>query len=85
MNSRIKVNAAFSVLNLYNHRRWAPRQTCLLFFTCSNEQAHNKTYNNTYVTSNESDQPVHPQSMARVLVHPSLDSPEAVEGTCDDR
>ena len=29
------------------------------------------------------DQPVHPHSTARVLVHPCLDSPEAVEGTCD--
>ena len=24
-------------------------------------------------------------SMARILVHPSLDSPKAVEGTCDQR
>ena len=38
-----------------------------------------KTYNKTRVTSK--DQPVHPPSIARVLVHPSLDSPEAVEGT----
>ena len=35
-----------------------------------------KIYNKTYVTSNDSDGPVHPPSMARVLVHPSLDSPE---------
>ena len=33
-----------------------------------------------HVTSKDSDQPVHPPSMARVLVHPSLDSLEAVEG-----
>ena len=32
-----------------------------------------------------SDQPVHPPSMARILVYPSLDSPKAVEGTCDQR
>ena len=32
------------------------------------------------VTSKDSDQPVHPPSMARVLVYPSLDSLEAVEG-----
>ena len=45
----------------------------------------NKTYNKTCVTSKDSNQPVHPSSMARVLVHPSLDSPEAVEGTCVQR
>ena len=27
--------------------------------------------------------PVHPPSKSRVLVHPSLDSLEAVEGTCN--
>ena len=32
------------------------------------------------VTSKDSDQPLHPSSMARVLVYLSLDSPEAVEG-----
>ena len=31
------------------------------------------------------DQPVHPASMARVLVYSSLDSLEVVEGTCDQR
>ena len=31
------------------------------------------------------DQPVYPPSMARVLLYPSLDSPEAVEGTCDQQ
>ena len=36
-----------------------------------------------HMTSKDSDQPVHPPSLAKVLVHPSLDSPEAVEGTCD--
>ena len=36
-----------------------------------------------HVTSKDSDQPVHPPSMARVLVHPSLDSLEAVEGPWD--
>ena len=36
-------------------------------------------------TSKDSDQPVHPPSMARVLVHHSLDSLEAVESTCDKR
>ena len=43
--------------------------------------AHNKTYNKTCVTFKDSDQPVHLLSMARVLVYPSLDSLEAVEGT----
>ena len=41
------------------------------------EPAHDKTYNKTCVTSKYLDQPVHPPSMARILVYPSLDSPEA--------
>ena len=48
-----------------------------------NEPAHDKTYSKTCVTGKDSDQPVNPPSIARVLVHPSLESPEAVEGTCD--
>ena len=36
----------------------------------------------TCMTSKDSDQPVHPPRVARFLVHPSLDSPDAVEGTC---
>ena len=46
-----------------------------------NEPVHDKNYNNTRVTVKDSDQLVHPSSMARVLVYPSLDSPMAVEGT----
>ena len=53
--------------------------------TKPNEPEHGKTYNKTCVTSKDSNQPVHPPSMARVLVHHSLDCPEAVEGTCDQR
>ena len=45
--------------------------------------AHDKTYNKTCVTSKHSDQLVHPPSMAMVLTDLSLDSPEAVKGTCD--
>ena len=41
---------------------------------------HDKTYNKTCVTSKDYDQPVHPPSMERILLHPSLSSPEAVEG-----
>ena len=37
------------------------------------------------VTSKDSDKLVHPPSMARVLIYLSLDSPEAVKGTCDQR
>ena len=37
--------------------------------------AHYKTYKDC-VTSKDSDQPVYPSSMARVLVYPSLDSAE---------
>ena len=42
---------------------------------------YDKTCNETCVTSKDSDRPVHPPSMAMILVHPSLDSPEAVEDT----
>ena len=45
------------------------------------EPVHDKTYNTTCVSSKDSDQSVHPPSMARVFVYPSLDSLEAVEGT----
>ena len=47
------------------------------------EPAHDKTYDKTCVTRKDSDQPVHPLSMAVVLIHPSLDNPDAVEGSCD--
>ena len=49
------------------------------------ESAQNKTYNKTCVTSKDKDQPVHSLSTARVLAYPSLDSSEAVEGTCDQQ
>ena len=49
------------------------------------EPRHNKTYSKTFVTYKDSDQCVNPSSMARVLVHPPLDSPEAVEDTCDQQ
>ena len=50
-----------------------------------NEPAHAKTDNKTCVTSKYSDQPVHPPSMARVIVHLFLDSLEAVHGTCNQQ
>ena len=50
-----------------------------------NEPAHEKTYNKTFVISKYSDQPVHPPSMARVIVHLFLDSLEAVQGTCNQQ
>ena len=49
----------------------------------NNELTQEKTYNKTCVNKKDLDQPVHPPSMSRILVHPSLDRPEAVEGTCD--
>ena len=42
------------------------------------EPAHDKTYNKICATSKDSDQLVHPHSMARVLVH-------TVDSTCDQR
>ena len=50
--------------------------------------ALDKTYNKTCVTcatSKDSDQPVHPPSMVRVLYNPPLDCLEAVEGICDQQ
>ena len=49
------------------------------------EAADNKTYNKICMTSRDTDQPVRPLSTARVFIYPSLDSPEAVEGTCDQQ
>ena len=40
-----------------------------------------KSYNKTCVTSKDSDKPVHPPSLAKVLVYLFLDSLKAVEGT----
>ena len=51
----------------------------------TNEPAHDKTYRKTFVTRKDSEQPVHPSSMAKVYVYPSSDRLEAVEGTCDQR
>ena len=76
------------ILKVVIRRAFARRFSCVRLYSCvskSNEQAHNKTYNKTCVTSNDSDQPMHPLGMARVLVHPSLDSHEAVKSTCDQR
>ena len=39
----------------------------------------------TSVTSKDSSQPVHLPSMTMFLVYPSLDSPEAVDGICDQQ
>ena len=43
------------------------------------------TNSKTCVTRKDSAQPVHPPSMAKVLVYPSLDSLETVKDTCDQR
>ena len=52
---------------------------------CNSQPAHDKTYNKTCVTGKDSDQPVHPPSMARVLIYPTLESPETTDGTCNQR
>ena len=48
-------------------------------------QRTTKTYNKTSVTSKYSDQPVHPPSMAKDFIYPSLDSQEAVKDICNQR
>ena len=49
------------------------------------EPADAKTLNKICATNRHSDQLVHLLSKTGVLVHPSLDSQGAVEGTCDQR
>ena len=44
-----------------------------------------RTIKPTISCKKNSDQPVHPPSMAVVLLYPSLDSLETVEGTCDQQ
>ena len=51
----------------------------------SYEPVQDKTYNKTFETNKDSDQPVNSPSMARFLIYPSLDSLEAVEGTYDQQ
>ena len=46
------------------------------------ELKHN---NKTCVTSKDTAQPVHPPSMARLLVYLSLNSLEALKGTCSQQ
>ena len=59
---------------------WYTRTFCLLPYLPQNEPAHDKINNKTCITSKDSDQPVHPPSIARVPVYPPSDSLEAVEG-----
>ena len=48
------------------------------------EPSHDKTYYKTCVTSEDSDSCTVTQ-FGKVFVNPSLDSPETVEGTCDQQ
>ena len=47
-------------------------------------RAHKKTYKKTGVTSKSSDQPVHPSSIARIRVYPTVDT-LVVESKYDQR
>ena len=58
---------------------------CSVFMIKMLSQRTIKSYNKTCMTSKDSYQPVHPSSTARVLVYLSLDSLDAIEGTCDQR
>ena len=49
------------------------------------DSVRDKIYNKTCVTRKDSDQPVNPTSMARILMDSSLYSLEAVESTDDQR
>ena len=48
-----------------------------------NKPVHDKTYNKMCLTSKDSAQPVHPPSMAKILLYPSLNSLKAIEGIFD--
>ena len=75
------VNTVFSV-NAFNWALWEnPAEDRLIIF----EPAHNKTYNESCVSSKDSDQLVHPPSMASILVYLSLDSLKGIEGTCNQQ
>ena len=71
------------VIWLAGNSKWAWHLN--LFSMTRYEPAHDKTYNKTCATSNDSGQPVYPPTMARVLVYPSSDSLAALERTCDQR
>ena len=60
---------------------WAPHSMSAYNICASARQYLHKTC----VASKHSDYPVHLSNMARILVRLSLDSPEAVEGTYDQR
>ena len=64
---------------------FAWRRNMCTRLTISFKPAHDKTYTKTCVTIKDSEQSVHPSSMARILFYPSLNILEAVEETCDQR
>ena len=68
---------------IFVHFNYVPH--FIIYRSITTELAHDKTCNKTCVTNKDSDQPVHLPITAMILVYPSLDSPEAVEGTCDQR
>ena len=75
----MKYQALFSLKNIKQIKMLSPEVviSTLRVNQIVNEPAHDKTYNKTCVTSKDSDQPVHPHIMARVLVYSSLNSLEA--------
>ena len=76
-------NVLFPRLILPLPPTWGKTLMGALMFAILFEPAHGKTYNKNCATSKDSDQPVRPPSMVRVCF--SLNSLEAVEGTCDQR
>ena len=76
----VKINRKINKINKNKKTRIQSGQNTTI------EPAHDETSNKTCVTSKDSAQLVHPSSMARVLViYPSFDSLDAVEGTDDPR
>ena len=77
----LKTHYCLLLSQLYMHKITRQASDKMGIQTNIFEPAHDKTYNKTCVTSKEPNQPVCPPSMARILVYPSLDSLEDVEGT----
>ena len=75
-HSKVLVGKRDVAYFIISNEQTQSKQVCyFLFLTCFVfEPAHDKTYNKTRVTSKDSGQPVHLPSMARVLVHPCLNS-----------
>ena len=70
--SKAGIHELANILNMTQLKGMNTFSRTWLLFTI--ETTQERTYNKTRVTSNDSNHPVHPSSVARVPVYPSLDS-----------